>query len=456
MGMGRRPDASQNELWIATRDIDPAPGHAFYDRLQSLLTDAAFDSFVERLCEPHYTQGGRPSIPPGVYFRMVFVGYFEGLDSQRQTAWRCRDSLSLRKFLGYRLTEQTPDHSSLTRIRKRLPFDVYQAVFVFVLDLCGQHGLLNAKTVGVDATTIEANAAMREIVRRDTGDTWKEYVKTLMAEEGLFDPANEDEHPTDDEIRRFDRKRTGKSVSNKDWKSRVDDDARIVKMKDGRTHLAYKAEHVVDLETEVILSATVYHGDVGDTELLLQSVTQAQQYLERTQQGPAIKEVVADKGYHSNQVLVDCEESCLRTYIPEPESQYERSWTDKSAEEEDAYRRNRRRVQGNRSKRLQRLRSERVERSFAHMCETGGGRRSWLRRLTNINKRYLLQAVSRNLGLILRKMLGRGTPRELWASALLIWVLCGLLSPRWRAVSIGQRFPRNDGRHPTALPTYAV
>ena len=422
MGMGRRPAAAQNELWMDTRNIATAPGHPFYDRLNKLFRDAKFDDFVEELCEPFYVKGGRSSIPPGTYFRMVFIDYFEGIDSQRQTAWRCRDSLTLRQFLGYPLNETTPDHSSLSRIRQRLPQEVYHAVFVFVLDLCREPKLLSGTLVGVDATTLEANAAMKAIVRRDTDEDWEAYIKRLMAEEGLFDPEDDDDQPTDDDIRRYDRKRKGKKVSNTEWKSPVDDDARIVKMKDGRTRLGYKAEHVVDLETEVILSANVYHGHRGDTDTISDSLAQSQRHLEQTEHQPAITEVVADKGYHSNQVLVDCVDSELRSYIAEPESGYERCWTDKRPEEEAAYRGNRRRILGDRGKRLQRIRSELNERSFAHVCETGGSRRSWLRGLGNINKRYLMQAAARNLGLILRKLMGCGTPRGLKAAARLIWV----------------------------------
>ena len=442
MGMGRRPAEAQNELWIDTREIATAPGHPFYDRLNKLLRGARFDDFVEELCEPYYVKGGRPSIPPGTYFRMVFIDYFEGIDSQRQTAWRCQDSLTLRKFLGYPLNKPTPDHSSLTRIRQRLPQEVYDAVFVFVLNLCDEHGLLSGTLVGVDATTLEANAAMKAIVRRDTDEDWKEYVKRLMAEDGLFDRDDEDDEPSDPEIRRFDRQRKGKKVPNEDWKSPVDDDARIIKMKDGRTRLGYKAEHVVDLKTEVILSANVYHGDRGDTDTISDSLSQAQRHLEQTEQQPAIQEVVADKGYHSNQVLLDCVESELRTYIPEPESGNKRRWTDKWPEEEAAYRGNRRRMQGDRGKRLQRIRSELAERSFAHLCETGGSRRSWLRGLSNINKRYLMQAAARNLGLILRKLIGCGTPRGLATAARSIrawWTVRDRFSTVWRRLrtSIG-------------------
>src|ERR1700722_859200 len=208
MSMGRRPTEQQPDLWVPTADLPKSPGHVFYDKLNQLLQQSGFDSFVEDLCQPHYADGtGRDSIPPGVYFRMLLIGYFEGLDSQRAIAWRCSDSLSLRAFLGIPLTETTPDHSSLTRIRQRLPLAVREQVFTFVLKVAHEKHLLQGKTVAVDSTTLEANAAMRNIVRKDNGQDWNQYVKGLMAAEGI-------ENPTDEEIRRFDQKRKDKKVSN--------------------------------------------------------------------------------------------------------------------------------------------------------------------------------------------------------------------------------------------------
>ena len=194
---------------------------------------------------------------------MLLVGYFEGIGSQRGIAWRCGDSLSLREFLGTPLTEDTPDHSSLTRVRDRLPLTIHEAVFQLVLKLVAEKGLLKGKTVAVDSTLLEANAAMKSIVRRDTGEDWNEYLRRLLKEqEGV-------ENPTDEELRRFDRRRKDKHVSNEEWMSPTDQDSRIAKMKDGRTHLAYKAEHVVDLETEVVLAASIRHADAGDTDTLV-------------------------------------------------------------------------------------------------------------------------------------------------------------------------------------------
>ncbi len=420
MALGRSGGERQGELWLATDQLVLGNGHVFYDRLNQVLREAGFDAYVEALCEEHYHAGGRPGIPPGRYFRMLLIGYFEGLDSQRGIAWRCGDSLSLRSFLGLALTENVPDHSSLTRIRNRLPLAVHEQVFAFLLSVVGQHGLLKGKTVGVDSTLLEADAAMKAIVRKDTGEDWNEYLKRLMQAEGLLEEGQE---PTEEELRRFDKRRAKagkKKVSNAEWESPTDPEARIVKMKDGRTRLGYKAEHVVDLESDVILSAQVHHGTEGDAQTLLVAVVDAQKNVILSGSDAEIQEVAADKGYHANDTLAECERFSLRTYIPEPSSPHGRRWTDKPEEVRHAVLNNRRRVRRKKGRRLQRQRSERVERSFAHVCDTGGARRSWLRGLEKINKRYTIQAAAHNLAVLMRGVFGIGKPRGLvggWAAA---------------------------------------
>src|SRR5262245_24190436 len=298
MALGKRTP-KQPALWLATTDLPPAPGHPFYQKLNQLLEEAGFDPFVEDLCRPYYADGvGRPGIPPGVYFRMLFIGYFEGLDSQRGIAWRCADNRSLQAFLGYLPTEATPDHSSLTRVRHRLSEVVHEQVFAFVLHIADAKGRLKGKTVAVDATTLEANAAMKAIRRKDSGDDWKAYLKKLAAEAGLEDP-------TDEELRRFDRQRKGKKVSNDEWASPTDPDSRIAKMKDGTTHLAYKAEHVVDLGSNLVLAAEVYAADQADSSTVLDSVVTAQLNLIRAGSATDVEEVAADKGYHKVETLAD-------------------------------------------------------------------------------------------------------------------------------------------------------
>ena len=267
------------------------------------------------------------------------------------------------------------------------------------------------KTVGVDATTLEADAAMKSIVRRDTGEDWQEYVRRLMQEAGQIE---EGEEPTAEEIARFDRKRKNKKVSNQEWQSETDPDSRITKMKDGRTHLAYKAEHVVDLDTELILAAEVYHADAADVDTIGSSLNQAQDNLIQAESDAGIEEAVADKGYAKNETLAELEfTEGLRKYIVEPRYAQRRNWKNKPAEERRAVLNNRRRVKGKRGRALQRQRSEKVERSFAHVCETGGSRRTWLCGIEKVSKRYLISAMARNLGLVLRHLFGIGTPRSL-------------------------------------------
>jgi transposase len=428
MALGKRRE-EQQEMWVATTSLPKSVGHIFYRKLNRLLTEADFDRTAERMCEPYYhSHLGRPSIPPGVYFRMLLVGYYEGIGSQRGIAWRCGDSLSLREFLGVPLTEETPDHSSLTRVRDRLPLEVHTAVFQWVLTLAAEKKLLPGKTVAVDATTLEADAAMKSIVRRDSGEDWKEYLRRLLKEEQGI------ENPTDEELRRFDKQRKDKRVSNEEWVSKTDPDSRIMKMKDSRTHLAYKAEHVVDLKTELVVAASIRHADEGDADTMVDSVMEAQMNLSAAGLEVEIKEAVADKGYHATDTIELAEWVGVRTYIPERKikGRGKRKWQDVPAEKRRAVLNNRRRVRGGRSKRLQRLRSELVERSFAHVCDTGGARRSWLHGIEKVQKRYLLAAVARNLGLVMRKLFGIGTPRGLQAAG----GLAVIVLPAWLYIKI--------------------
>lgn len=410
MALGRYPE-EQQEMWVATTSLPKSVGHVFYRKLNQLLAETDFDHKVEKICESFYhTHLGRPSIPPGVYFRMLLVGYFEGIGSQRGIAWRCADSLSLREFLGVPLTAETPDHSSLTRVRDRLPLEVHEAVFQMVLALAAEKKLLPGKTVAVDATTLEAQAAMKSIVRRDTGEDWNAYLRRLIQErQGV-------ENPTDEELRRFDKERKDKRVSNEEWMSATDPDSRIAKMKDGTTHLAYKAEHVVDVKTELVLAASIRHADEGDADTIVDSVMDAQTNLSEAGIDTEITEAVADKGYHATDTIELAESLNVRTYIPERKIKGKRNWQDVPEEKRRAVLNNRRRVRGARSKRLQRQRSELVERSFAHLCDTGGARRSWLHGIEKVQKRYLIAAVARNLGLVMRKLFGMGTPRGLQAA----------------------------------------
>jgi transposase len=442
MALGKRKTERQEELFIPAANLPRSPGHVFYRKLNELFAEAGFDAWIEALCEPHYARGqGRPSIPPGTYFRMLLVGYFEGIGSQRGIAWRCSDSLSLREFLGIALGEDSPDHSSLSVIRARLPQEVHDQVFLWVLKLAEEKKLLKGKSVAVDSTTLEADAAMKSIVRRESGEDWREYVTRLMREAGKLAA---EEQPTDDELRRFDKTRENKQVSNAEWASPNDPDARIARMKDGTTHLAYKAEHVVDLGSSLIVAAEIYHADQHDAHTLEDSLMQAQTNLREAGSATEIKEAAADKGYHAAETLTEIRQQTeIRTYIPEPERKHDRNWKDKPPAQKAAVQANRRRTKGKHGKALQRERSEKVERTFAHVCETGGARRTWLSGIENVRKRYAIAAAAHNLGCLLRQLFGMGTPRGLQAFADLagsaqllivtllghLWALLALLNP---------------------------
>ena len=403
MGMGRKKDREkQEELWVAFSEIVTTPGHVFYERLNAVLNAEKFDQRIEAICRKYYkSSSGRPSITPGTYFRMLLLGYFEGIDSERGIAWRAADSLSYRKFLGYALSEPTPDHSTVSRTRRLYSVETHRAVMKWVLKILRQHGLADAQSVCIDATSLEANAAMKSLVRRDTGQAYEDYLRQLAEAEGI-------QNATKEQLARLDRKRK-KKASNDDWTNPHDPSARITKMKDGRTRLAYKAEHAVDLASGALLAVTVQPADRGDTTSYVETLDAAQ--CEALQSHPmGIEEVVMDKGYHSGAVLLDLAEREIRSYVPEPE-RGQRHWTGKAEEQRRVYA-NRRRVREQRSKRLQRLRGELCERSFAHCYETGALRRMYVRGTDNVFKRALVQAAAFNIGLLLRMLSGWGKPRQ--------------------------------------------
>jgi transposase len=392
-------------MWIATNDLPTSSGHPFYERLNRILDKAGFDAHVEGLCARFYAETmGRPSLAPGRYFRLLLIGYFEGVDSERAIAWRAADSFALRRFLDMELVEAPPDHSTISRTRRLIDLETHREVFTWILKQLAEAGLVNGKTIGIDATTLEANAALRSIVRRDSGESYQEFLTQLAQASGI-------ETPTREDLARIDRKRKNKG-SNDDWTHPHDPDAKITKMKDGRTHLAHKAEHAVDLETGAVVGVTVQDADQGDTTTSIETLIEAAEQIEAVvseSDGP--KEVVADKGYHSNQMLVDLQTVGVRSYISEPD-RGRRQWKDNSAARDAVYR-NRRRIAGARGKRLLRRRGELLERPFAHLYETGGMRRVYLRGHQNILKRVLLHAGALNLGLLMRTLFGVGTPRGL-------------------------------------------
>jgi transposase len=338
---------------------------------------------------------------PGVYFRALLIGYFEGLDSERGIAWRLADSLSLRRFLGFAVDEQTPDHSTISRTRRLYWLETHKAVFKWVIGILTVEGLIQGQTISIDATTLEANAAMKNIVRRDNEQTYNDYLKGLAQAAGI-------ENPTREELARMDRKRKKKG-SNDEWKSPSDPDARITKMKDGRTHLAHKAEHAVDLSGGALLAITLAPANEGDTTTMHKTLAEAEA-VAREIHPLGVEELVADKGYHSGETLKTLHDGGVRSYLPEP-ARGKRNWEGKAVEQKRTYE-NRRRTRGWRGKQLKKIRSELTERTFAHMYETGAMRRVHLRGRENILKRLVIHGAAFNLSLVMRKALGAGKPRE--------------------------------------------
>jgi len=450
MAIGKRTTERQGELWVPTADMPSTPAHPFYRKLNEVLDSNGFDAFAEARCREFYTEKmGRPSLPPAVYFRALLIGYFEGIDSERGIAWRLADLVSLKSFCGYALTDPTPDHSTISRNRRLIDLETHEEVFAWVLKVLAKADLLNGKTIGIDATTLEANAALRSIVRRDTGENYEEFLTRLAKASGI-------ETPTREDLAKIDKHRKNKG-SNDDWQHPHDPDAKITKMKDGRTHLAHKAEHAVDLETEAIVSVTLQPANLGDCDSMDETLGQtmldlgtvaADEDAGEHLSDDVLAETVTDKGYHSNRTMNQQRELGIRTYCSEPD-RGRRVWTDKKtgevkSAERDAVYANRRRIRGDRGKRLLRKRGELLERPFAHCYDTGGMRRTHLRGHPNILKRLLIHVSGFNLGLVMRKLLGAGKPRAFGGVAGLFWLrfaaivgrlidLCRLLTVRNRS-----------------------
>jgi transposase len=412
MALGRQGER-QTELMVGWAELPRSPGHAFYDRLQAVLVEAGFDRFAEKECGPYYAgRQGRPSIPPGRYFRMHLVGYFEGIDSERGLEWRCSDSLSLREFLRLGTTEPVPDHSWLSKTRSRLPLEVHEAAFAWVLQRLAEHGLIKGERIGVDASTMEANAALRAIVRRDTGEGYRAMLERLARASGI-------ETPTAEDLIRLDRKRKGKRLSNAEWTSPTDPEARIAKLKDGRTRLAHKPEHAVDLDTGAIVAAEVHAADRGDAATLPETLEAAEANLAAVDAAPTVEdpaELVADKGYHSRDGLKELEDGAWKSRIAEKRVAGVSRWRGDEAARRAVYN-NRARLRSGVAKEAFKLRAELVERGFALVLDRGGMRRAWLRGRENLRKRYLVHVAGYNLGLIMRLLVGAGTPREFLAGA---------------------------------------
>ena len=454
MARGTR-ETDQPPLWIATSDLPTSPGHPFYARLTTLLDGHHVDRFVEGLCDRFYAPVmGRPSLAPGRYFRLLLVGSFEGIDSERGIAWRATDSLAVRRFLRVAVDEAPPDHSTIARTRRLIDLETHRTVFTWVQQRLVEAGRLTGKTIAIDATTLEATAAMRSIVRRDTGESDQAFLAGLATASGV-------ETPTREGLARLDRKRK-KKTSNTDWTHPHDPDATVTKMKDGRTHLAHKAEHAVDMETGAIVAVTRQGADVGDTTTIIETAIAATEQVEDAQANvddrQSLEEIVGEKGYHSNQTLIDLDAGGIRSYVSEPD-RGRRDWS-KDPEARAPVYGNRRRMRGRRGRRLMRQRGERIERSFAHLYDTGGMRRTHLRGHTNILKRLLIHAGGFNLGLVMRHLIGIGPPRGLQGRVAAVLAtlggLMGVVRRRLTTISSSHRLiPAVRGRL-ASLATFAV
>jgi transposase len=435
MALGKRKPVQQ-PLFVSTAELNVRI-HPFYDAVNNVLAAHHFDTFAEQTCAKFYddgSRGGRPGLAPGTYFRCLMVGYFEGIDSERGIDWRCNDSHSLKLFLGVPIDRPAPDHSTISRTRRLIDLETHQEVFQEVLKMLANHDLIDGKTVGIDGTTLEANAAMRSIVRRDTNEGYQEFLTRLAKESGIQTPTRED-------LARIDKQRKNKA-SNDDWQNPSDPDAKITKMKDGSTHLAHKAEHAVDMGEDshgVILAVNICDAAAGDTATITDTIVQASENLRAVSDDPRVagkidddfvSEAVLDKGYHSKQTLLDLEDMEIRSYASEPD-RGRQDWKGQSQARAAVYA-NRRRIRGERGKRLLKRRGEKLERSFAHCYETGGMRRLHLRGRENISKRALIHAAGFNMGVMMRVSYGLRKPRSASGRACaLVFKLLHLLRAFW-------------------------
>jgi hypothetical protein len=400
----------QNEFWINRQEIAAPRASGFYRRLEGTLQEKGFAAGVWKLCAPAYadlSKGGRPGIDPVVYFKMQMVGFFEDLPSQRAIASRCDDSRAIREFLGYDLTESTPEQSSFTVIRQRLSLEIIEAVHRLVLSMLREHGLLRGRKLGIDSSVIEANASLRALEHRNTEESYWDYVRRLAAEAGV-DP--EDSKA----VRRFDKKRPDRKTSNEEWVNPHDPDAKVGRTKDGATDMIYKPEHVTDLESGAIVSAEVRPGDAGDTVELTERVAGAVGTLTEVCGEECLdqlgRELAADEGYFALEEIRSLQELDVRTVIADPKSGRRRQ--DLAEDDQSVLQRAQRAVQSKTGKALLRRRGEHLERSFAHVLDHGGCRRTTLRGTANLNKRYLVAVLTHNLSVLMRKLYRCGTPKQ--------------------------------------------
>ena len=410
---------SPPELFIASAQLVRPATSPFYAKLDRTLESFGFAEQARLLCAPGYSKSGRgrPGIDPVVYFKMLMVGFFENIPSERGMAERCNDSISLRAFLGYDLTQATPDHSSMCIIRQRLGLELYEGVFCLILRALEEHGLLSGKNLGIDASVIEANASLKNLMNRNTEEAYWEFVQRLAEESGI-DPKDANA------VRQFDRKRP-KKMSNEEWVNPFDPDAKIGPTKAGATDMIYKPEHTVDLDTGAIVQAEVRAGNEADPKDLSLHLLQAQGNLNEAKDLPAerltMKSVTADKGYFAVAEMKDLQAEGIRTVISDPVKNRK---LDRLPEEDAAVvRKARRSTKSKSGKALLRRRGMHLERSFAHLLDAGGARRTTLRGLLNLNKRFKISAAIYNLSQLMRKLIGIGTPKQMVAAGKALFLI---------------------------------
>jgi len=440
-----RASEDQREFWVETRRLPKATASTFYRKLDDTLNEIGFIEGVREICRPAYAdaqKGGRPGIDPAVYFKMLMIGFFENLPSERSIASRCADSLSLRAFLGYELDERTPDHSSLTVIRQRLGQDIYQAAFELVLTGLYEYGLLKGRHLGIDSSIIEANASLRELVSRNTEEEYWIYVKRLAAEAGI--------DPDDTKaVRRFDKKRPGRKTSNKNWVNPHDPEAKVGFTKHGACDMIYKPEHITDLESGAIVMATVRLGDDGDTEDLPSRVMETSEVLgmicDDPDQEKVLRSLTADEGYFGVDEVCCLQEEKVRVVIGDPHAS-RRNPKKHSQMIRSVLSKARRAVRSKSGKALLRKRGEHLERSFCHVLDHGGLRRATLRGETNLSKRQLGATLTYNLSLLMRHLTGTGTPKQ-WLAGVGL-ALAGVIGRLEAIIAIGRvifRVPKRRG-----------
>lgn len=440
--------ASQPELWINAGEVVMPAKCSFYSKLEETLESFGFADKVRELCASAYDQSGngRPGIDPAVYLKMMMVGFFEDLPSERAIAARCADSIALRQFLHYELTETTPDHSSLSIIRQRLAGPIYEQVFTLVLSALQEHGLLRGKNLGIDSSVMEANASLRGLVNRNTGEAYWDYVKRLAAESGI-DPQD------GAAVRKFDRKRP-KKMSNDEWENPDEPEAKIGPKKDGATDMIYRPEVVADLDSGAIVGAAVLPGHQSDQQEVCTHILEAQVTINaargRQSEVLTVETATADKGYFEVTQVVALQQEQIKTVICDPTSNRRMDKLDEAGRA--AVKAAHRSTQSKYGKDLLSRRGMHLERAFAHILDCGGMRRATLRGRQNLNKRFKLAAAFYNLSQLRRKLFGMGTPRQCeamgqsaFAALLAAWALW-LLAMVLKVIDLESATVRKNGR----------